>query len=68
MSRPAVRSDNEIDPVCSAAICEEIGDRLRVALTGAPNEVPQHMMKLVERIARTDSVGRICFAPDVKPQ
>ena len=68
MTRLAVRSDNEIDPVSSAAICEEIGDRLRVALAGAPDRVPQHMMMLVEKIARTDRVSRTRLAPDAKPK
>jgi hypothetical protein len=58
MNSPLVRNDIQIDHVSSAAICEEIGDRLRTTLTGAPNGLPRHMTTLVEQIALTDGVGR----------
>ena len=51
MTSPAVRNDIQIDHVSSAAICEEIGDRLRITLTGEPNRLPQHMMMLIEQMA-----------------
>jgi hypothetical protein len=58
MTSPAVRNDTQIDHVSSAAICEEVGDRLRTSLTGAHNGLPRHMTMLVEQIALTDGVGR----------
>jgi len=54
MTRPAARCDVQFDLGCRAAICEEIGDRLRVTLAGGPSGLPRHMMVLVEQIARTD--------------
>jgi hypothetical protein len=45
------RNDTQIDRASSAAICEEIGDRLRVTLALKPHRVPRHMMHLVERMA-----------------
>jgi hypothetical protein len=54
MSSPAVRNDIRIDHVCSAAICGEIGDRLRINLTRAPDRLPQHMMLLLQQMAQKD--------------
>jgi hypothetical protein len=53
MTSRAVRCDIQIGLGCSAAICEEIGDRLRISLKGEFNRLPQHMMVLVEQIAPT---------------
>ena len=50
MTSPAVRNDFQIDRVCSAAICEEIGDQLRIILAGEPSRLPQHMTMLVEQL------------------
>jgi hypothetical protein len=58
MTSPAVRNDTQIEHVSSAAICEEIGNRLRITLIGAPNGLPRHMTMLVEQIALTDGVSR----------
>jgi hypothetical protein len=55
MSSPAARNDIHIDRVSSAAICEEVGDRLRIGLTGKPERLPQQMRMLVEQIAQNDS-------------
>jgi hypothetical protein len=57
MTSPAVRNDTQIDHVSSAAICEEIGDRLRIKLKGEPNRLPQHMTMLVEQMAQNDYVS-----------
>ena len=67
MTSRAVRSDIQIDLGCSAAICEEIGDRLRVTLTGRSNRLPRQMKVLVGQIARTDS-GLPHVAPEAKKQ
>jgi len=62
MASPAVRSDIQIGLGCRAAICEEIGDRLRIALRDDPKGLPRHMTVLIEQIARTDG-GRPSLAP-----
>jgi hypothetical protein len=51
MANSAVRNDIQIDRACSAAICEEIGDRMRIKLAAEPNRLPQHMMMLVDQMA-----------------
>jgi len=55
MTSPAVNSDFQIGLACSAAICQEIGDRLRITMTGGPSGMPRHMSVLVEQIERTDA-------------
>ena len=57
MTNPAVGNDIHIDRVSSAAICEEIGDRLRIDLTGKPVRLPRHMRTLVEQMALSDGVS-----------
>jgi hypothetical protein len=52
VTRPAVRNDIQIDRACSIAISEEIGGRLRIALTSEPNRLPQRMTMLVEELRR----------------
>jgi hypothetical protein len=64
MSSPAVRNDSQIDHVCSAAICAEMGDRLRIGLKGAPEQLPQHMLTLVEQMARNDYVSTVLTPAD----
>jgi hypothetical protein len=59
MTNPAVRKNIQIDRVSSAAICEEVGDRLRIGLTGKPERMPQHMRMLVEQIAQNDRVSAV---------
>jgi hypothetical protein len=59
MTNPAVRNDIQIDRVSSAAICEEVGDRLRIGLTGKPVRLPRHMRMLVEQIAQKDSASPV---------
>jgi hypothetical protein len=54
MTGPVVRNDTQIDHVSSAAISEEIGDRLRTNLTGESVRLPQHMMMLVEQMAQNE--------------
>jgi len=61
------RNDTQIDHVSSAAICEEIGDRLRINLTGEPDRLPQHMTMLVEQMAQNDCVSTV-LSDTSKPQ
>lgn len=44
-----------IDRIHTGAICQEIGERLRVTLTGNPKQVPRHILGLTERF---DSIDR----------
>jgi hypothetical protein len=62
MTNPAVRKNIQIDRVSSAAICEEVGDRLRIGLTGKPERMPQHLRMLVEQIAQNDSASAVLSA------
>ncbi|MCK1360489.1 hypothetical protein [Bradyrhizobium sp. 199] len=55
MDRPNVRIAIQIDPGCSLAICNEIGDRLRVSLRGEHDPLPRHLTILVEQIAQISS-------------
>jgi hypothetical protein len=57
MTHPAAPNDVHTDRVSSAAICEEIGDRLRIDMTGEPERVPQDMRMLVQQIAQNDRVS-----------
>jgi len=39
-----------IDRACNAAICAEIGDRLRIESASRSERLPQHLMLLVDRL------------------
>jgi hypothetical protein len=55
MTSPSVRNAIQIDDVCSAAICEEIADRLlRTAFAGEAGRLPHHMTMLIEQMAAID--------------
>jgi hypothetical protein len=54
MSSPVIRNDTQIAHVYGAAICEEIGDRLRIDLAGEHDRLPHLMMVLVEELAQND--------------
>ena len=43
MTSPVVRNDSQIERECSAAICEEIGDRLRINMTRHPDDLLPEM-------------------------
>ena len=62
MTSSAVRNDIPIDRVSSAAICEEVGDRLPIDLTGKPGRLPRHMRMLVEQMAQNDCVPALLGA------
>ncbi len=44
--------NSNIDQIHAGAICDEIGERLRVALTGIPDRMPQNILGLTERFDR----------------
>jgi len=51
MTTSAVRNEIRIDRTCSAAIREEIGHRLRIRLASEPDQLPQHLMMMIDRMA-----------------
>jgi len=59
MTSPAVRNDTQIGRAVSAAICEEIGDRLRRELAGESEPLPRYMAMLVEQMARRDRASAV---------
>ena len=54
-----LRTDIQIDHVSSAAICEEIGDRLRINMTGEPDRLPQQIMTLVKQMTQNECVSAV---------
>lgn len=50
--------DVQIDRVHSGAICKEIGDRLRIFLTGAGGDPPPALRILMHELAKTEVAGR----------
>jgi hypothetical protein len=55
------------DQFCSGAICEEIGDRLRINLTGELDRLPRHMTMLVEQMPQNDCVSAVLSDKKRKP-
>ena len=53
MISPEARNAIQFDSAWSAAICEEIGVRLRIRLAGEHDRSPQHLITLMDAI-RTD--------------
>ena len=54
MISPEARNAIHIDRVCSAAICEEIGARLRIKLACEHDRLPQHLITLMDAIRTND--------------
>jgi hypothetical protein len=44
----------QIDSGHCRAICDEIGDRLRILLDNEPAEIPQRLRSLIDRLAELD--------------
>jgi hypothetical protein len=53
----------QIDSGHCRAICDEIGDRLRIALDREASEIPQALRLLMDRLAELDGVP----APSIVP-
>jgi hypothetical protein len=53
----------QIDSGHCRAICDEIGDRLRILLDKEPREIPQRLHMLLDRLAELDGVP----APSIVP-
>jgi hypothetical protein len=54
MTNSARLNDIRIDRVHSAAICREIGDRLRIALNAERVQMTPALLDLVDRLAAQD--------------
>ncbi|MEA2822195.1 MAG: hypothetical protein QOJ86_4199 [Bradyrhizobium sp.] len=54
----------QIDSGHCRAICDEIGDRLRIVLDKEPGEIPQRLRLLIERLAELDGPRQ---APSIVP-
>ena len=52
MPNLAHQNDVQIDRVHSDAICEEIGERLSVALAPQRNELPPRLLALMDNLRR----------------
>jgi hypothetical protein len=55
MTYPAHESRVQISRVHSAAICKEIGERLRTPLDQEPVRLPPRLLKLIERLREARS-------------
>ena len=54
MTSSEARNSIQVDSACSAAICEEIGARLRIRLAGEHDRLPQHLITLMEAVRTND--------------
>ncbi|HEX2653646.1 MAG TPA: hypothetical protein VHN11_08350 [Xanthobacteraceae bacterium] len=54
MTNLEARNAIQIGRVCSAAICEEIGARLRIRLAGERDRLPQHLITLMDAMRTND--------------
>jgi hypothetical protein len=54
MNSPEARNAIQIDRACSAAICEEIGVRLRIRLADQHDRLPQHLTTLMDALRTKD--------------
>lgn len=54
MTNSEDRNSIQIDSACSAAICEEIGVRLRIRLAGEHDRLPQHLITLMDAFRTND--------------
>jgi hypothetical protein len=52
MPHPAPPNDIQIDRIHSGAVCEEMSDRLSVALGPQSIELPARMLALIKRLAK----------------
>jgi hypothetical protein len=50
--------DVHINRAHSDAICQEIGDRLRISLTGTGEDPSPALRSLMEQLAKTEAAGR----------
>jgi hypothetical protein len=50
MTSPEALNSIQIDSARSAAICEEIGVRLRIRLAGEHDRLPQHLITLMDAL------------------
>jgi hypothetical protein len=51
MPSPVHQNDGQINRVHSSALCEEIGERLSLALSSQSIELPARLLTLIEELA-----------------
>jgi hypothetical protein len=56
----------QIDSLHSRAICEEIGDRLRIALGPVPRALPVRLQMLMEQLAELDREPAPSIVPSLE--
>jgi hypothetical protein len=64
MPHPAPRKDIQIDRIHSGAVCEEMGDRLSIALGPQSIELPPRMLALIKRLAKLEPHEDLRARPD----
>jgi len=55
MRHPASPNDIQIDRIHSGAVCEEMGDRLLVALGPQSIELPPPLLALIDQLAKVET-------------
>lgn len=53
----------QLDSLHCQAICEEVGERLRILLDREAPELPQHLRSLLDRFAELDHVQAPSMVP-----
>jgi hypothetical protein len=64
MPHPAPTNDIQIDRIHSGAVCEEMGDRLSIALGPQSIELPPRMLALIKRLAKLEPHEDLRARPD----
>lgn len=54
-----------LDSKHSRAICEEIGERLRIVLSREVSDIPPYLLRLVERLAELEHVTAPSIVPSI---
>ncbi len=54
-----------LDSTHSRAICDEIGERLRDALSREVSEIPSYLCQLVDRLAESEALPAASIVPSI---
>ena len=64
MPNPTPPNEIQIDRIHSGAVCEEMGDRLSVALGPQSVELPPRLLALIDQLAKAGSREDLGVRPD----